>query len=209
MKFTKLKYVAYTLLAAAVLTTAQAEVVYTPVNVVIPSNGSYNVDLNRDGATDFTIRSSVGLVWCAQGDGGYWSLTATPAQNNAVAVTTGQNAAALPIGVDVDSTLGFYAGSTVMVHFAFGYCGSYILGNWFNLPYRYLGLRVQGQGPLDIHYGWAELSDVVYLDQRGNLHASTTLVGFAYETTPGKPIMTGQTSDESGAPADTPGSAGP
>ena len=32
-----------------------AEVVYTPTNITIGCNGSYNLDVNKDGVTDFTI----------------------------------------------------------------------------------------------------------------------------------------------------------
>ena len=35
--------------------TANAEVVYTPVQVALPSNTSYAIDFDGDGVTDFTI----------------------------------------------------------------------------------------------------------------------------------------------------------
>lgn len=37
---------------------AVAEIVYTPVQVSIPANGYYSLDLNHDGITDFTLRSA-------------------------------------------------------------------------------------------------------------------------------------------------------
>jgi hypothetical protein len=90
-------YVAVVLVVFLCLT-ARAEVVYTSVNVGIPANGSYQIDLNGDGVPDFIVESSVGLVWCQYGDGGYWKLTIEPAQNYGATVATGQNASALPNG---------------------------------------------------------------------------------------------------------------
>ena len=43
-------------LFAALAIPAQARVVYTPVNVNLPTNGSYPIDLNHDGITDFTFQ---------------------------------------------------------------------------------------------------------------------------------------------------------
>ena len=206
MKRKSLLLVVFGILCAALAKPATAEIVYTPVNVVIPISSSYNIDLNHDGTTDFTIRSAIGLIWCNLGDGGFWSLTVTPAQNNSVGVTTGQNAAALPVGVGVDSTQPFYNGTAVMAYLAYGTCGNFVLGNWFNVPYRYLGLQfqeVQANGALVTHYGWAKVTDIVYFDSHHNLQASTTLVGFAYETSHGKTILTGQTSDAADDQAST------
>ena len=41
-------------LFAALAMPAQARIVYTPVNVYLPTSGSYPIDLNHDGITDFT-----------------------------------------------------------------------------------------------------------------------------------------------------------
>ena len=45
-------------LFAVLVTIAQAEIVYTPVNIILPTNGSYPIDLNHDGVTDFTFQIS-------------------------------------------------------------------------------------------------------------------------------------------------------
>ena len=79
-KSTKWASVAITLLAAALSIPAQAEVVYTPVNVVIPSNGSYNIDLNRDGTTDFTLSERLLQVYCQFGDRDRWYAQCSPAK---------------------------------------------------------------------------------------------------------------------------------
>ena len=84
-----------TCLLIALATMAAAQIVYTPVNVMIPVNGSYQVDLDRDGIADFEIRSSIGLVWCTGGDGGFWRLTSRAAQAGGGVVASAQNAVAL------------------------------------------------------------------------------------------------------------------
>jgi hypothetical protein len=83
-----------------------------------------------------------------------------------------------------------------MTYFAFGACGNFVLGNWFNIPDRYLGLELRTPGGvMETHYGWAKVSATAYIDQQGNLQSSTFLSGFAYETVVGKSIVAGQTTD--------------
>ena len=65
-------------------------------------------------------------------------------------------------------------------------------GQWINTSRRYLGLKFVTGG--QIHYGWARM--MVELTrpspiQRFQLHA--ILTGYAYETIPNKPIITGKT----------------
>ena len=55
-------------------------------------------------------------------------------------------------------------------------------GPWYNVPNRYLGLKFYVKGKA--HYGWARLKTTA-------CHA--TLTGYAYETIPNKPIITGKT----------------
>jgi hypothetical protein len=38
---------------------AEAKIIYTPAHRVIGPHDSYNIDLNHDGTTDFTIANSV------------------------------------------------------------------------------------------------------------------------------------------------------
>jgi hypothetical protein len=204
MKSRNWTFAAVTLLAALALPAA-AEIVYTPIAVVIPANGIYQLDLNHDGVADFTLRSAVGMVWCQTGDGGYWRLTVQAAPSNGV-LAKDENAAALPSGVPVDVRQSFTGGTALMAYLAYGYCGSFEIGSWYNVSNRYLGLEFTGNGIAGTHYGWAKLSDFAYVDQHFNLQAGTMLIGFAYETTPGKTIMTGQTSDAPDNPAPSSGS---
>lgn len=194
MKFTTWIFVVITLMAALVIPVA-AEVVYTPVYVSIPTGGHYDIDLNQDGVIDFSLEESLIQDYCQFGDGYIWSLGVVAHPGNAVAGTNGYYAAALPIGQPVNSGQGFYPNVVLMADLAWGHCGTGTMGEWLNVPDRYLGLRFQGSSTSDIHYGWAKVTTSAYVDQHGVLHTSTILTGFAYETVPGKGILTGQTSD--------------
>jgi hypothetical protein len=59
-------------------------------------------------------------------------------------------------------------------------------GRWVNVRSRYLGLKFRIKGK--VHYGWARLNVTV-----GNSRITSTLTGYAFETIPNKPIVTGAT----------------
>jgi hypothetical protein len=61
-------------------------------------------------------------------------------------------------------------------------------GPWVNAAGRYLGLSF-GSGAVH-HYGWARLN--VHVDKQ-NAEIRAVLIGYAYETIPNKPIITGKT----------------
>ncbi|HKD85321.1 MAG TPA: hypothetical protein VKB58_11285 [Terriglobales bacterium] len=179
----------------ALLIPAAAEIVYTPVNVSIPVGGYYYIDLNRDGIADFVLRSRLIQDYCQAGDGYIWTLSITPAQGNAVAIASGVNAAALVFGAPVGPNQSYLLSTALMTELAWGNCGSGLFGEWLNLPNRYLGLLLRQTGANEIQYGWAKASEVAYIDPNGHLQTSVILLGFAYETVPGRVIAAGQTSD--------------
>ncbi len=195
-----MKRIASTTVLAAVLTAiivvpAMAEVVYTQTNISIPVGSNYNLDIAHDGVTNFTFTSKFLQAYCQGGDQYIWSLTVTPASGNAVVSGGGQMssyAAALQAGVTVNSTEAFYSSTAMMAELYWG-CRIGMLGEWLNLPDRYLGVQFQGSDHA-IHYGWVKLSTVAYVDENGHLQTSTIVSGFAYETIPGQAIAAGQTS---------------
>lgn len=199
--------IAYLALAAV---TAQAEIVYTPVNIAIPLNTQYNMDLNGDGVTDFVLQSKVFQVLCQSGDGYSWTVSAPPAQPNNGVVGFGSALgwfdSALPTGVQVGSNQTFYQGFAAMSEFKWGNCGTVVYGQWLNVPDRYLGLKFQilRNGVYETHYGWAKVTVAGYLDQYGHLQSATFLSGFAYETVPGTAIITGQMSGNNPTTSDSP-----
>src|ERR1700734_1331616 len=66
----------------ALIQPSVAEIVYTPVNVKIGLNQTYDLDLNNDGVTDFTIVESAA-------DGGFPELATFATAGNGVATPSG------------------------------------------------------------------------------------------------------------------------
>jgi hypothetical protein len=178
----------YTLVAGAagvgVLALAQlaeAKIVYTPANVVIGrANPSYNLDLNLDRITDFTLWFHYQIREFYFRD----SLGVSGAASNAVVGGKG-DAAALNRGAKIGPGQDFY-GSGLMVREVCikAYCRPF-LGNWANVSNRYLGLKFMIKGRT--HYGWARLSV-----QAQKVDMTATLTGYAYETIANKPIIAGK-----------------
>jgi hypothetical protein len=81
-----------------------------------------------------------------------------------------------------------------------GYANFYSHGPWVDVTRRYLGLKFSIGG--QTHYGWARLNVVTFtgLFKSGGTYA--VLTGYAYETVPNTPIVTGKTK---GAAADVSG----
>lgn len=172
---------------------AGATVVYTPANVTLSGNGNINLDLNHDGITDFVIRSvSQGTVCGMLGSALTGSTKITPTTGDGVVVSELDFATVLASGVPVSGSSLFYNARAVVTQFFFcrGH-SEHIAG--------YLGLEFLINGKT--HYGWAQVSIDAYYNWRGyGMH--TTLIGFAYETIPGRAIKTGQTLESlSGAAA--------
>jgi len=159
----------------------EAKIVYTPDKIRIGIDQQYNLDLNQDGITDFTIQES-------RKKGDYriaWTLAENAAASNAV---MGNGAAALSRGAQIGSSQAFYGGQITM---AFSYCNFITkkcrhAGNWENVTNRYLGLKFHDKNG-KTHFGWARFNNS---SSRG-----ATLTGYAYETIPNKAIKAGQTKE--------------
>lgn len=196
MKPTLLTLAVIVTLAPALVLPTNAQIVYTQANVSIPVGGSYNLDLNGDGVADFTLKSKLLQGYCQWGDEYVWSLTLIPAGGNDVVTAKDQAgsdyASALQYGVPVNASQNFYPNASVMAELNWGACGIGMLGEWLNLPNRYLGLQFHASDGT-IHYAWVKLSTAAYVDQNEHLHASTLLTGFAYQATPGEGITAGAT----------------
>ncbi|HTC48419.1 MAG TPA: hypothetical protein VK722_13930 [Candidatus Aquilonibacter sp.] len=172
---------------------SQAEVVYTPTNQVIKLNTTLSLDLNNDGVTDFFIRNLYEV--CIETSGRKecsnfidQSLQVTPVSPNGVGAGP-RWAPPLPAGEKVGLGDRFAAvGSMEFCNTSVGR-GPYSSGPWRNKKDRYLALEISIDG--EMHYGWARLS--VGISKPCKVEA--VLTGYAYETVPGKPILTGATSD--------------
>ena len=185
-------------LLVALAIPAAAGIVYTHADVSIPVGGYYNIDVNGDGTADFTLQSRLLQGYCPGGDEYNWSLTLTSAGSNAMVIDarniSSGNALPMQLGAPVNSTQRFSSGTAMMAGLYWGACGIGTLGEWLNLPDRYSGFEFRSPDGA-IHYGWVKVSTAAYVDRNGHLHASAVVLGFAYETVPGEPILAGQTSD--------------
>jgi hypothetical protein len=123
----------------------------------------------------------------------------TPAQGNGV-VLAGVYAAALLHGEEIgtqkfSSSYAEMAGvSNTLIYIVplRDRCVFEEQGTWGNVSTHYLGLSFQIDG--ETHYGWARLNVTVTRDS-----IKGTVTGYAYETVPGMPISTGQTTGDSSA----------
>ena len=166
---------------------AEARIIYTKVHHIIKPNSLYNIDLNHDGTTDFTIENVVrgnttGYLRAANPSSGFGGNCTWDTSNWPVA-------SALRAGVRVGANKKHFwlCRSGLMATWFNTYSGQKgFRGTWANVHDRYLGFRFHtNPGP---KYGWARLSVIIKL---GFIEA--TLTGYAYETIPNKPIIAGKT----------------
>jgi hypothetical protein len=164
---------------------AGARVVYTPAKINIPFNvGWTSIDLNHDGIADFSFAGS--SVSDSGGVSGASHLdTRASGQGNAI-WGRGGFAAALHSGFNVRPSKSYFQVGTSpqlmarRAHSDRSSGGSSTSGQWNFTHRRYLGLKFMIAG--QVHYGWARVD------------ADTdTVTGYAYETIPNKPIITGKT----------------
>ena len=177
---------------------ADAKIIYTPANVKLRTNRPYYLDINHDGVRDFVLANdSFSPRSCTcyiehvviakkQNGKGIWGTYHTPFSY----------ASALSSGVQIGSNRKLTAGSKLMWGRWFNKSdrsshGTY--GLWKNVENRYLGLKFISVRKRQVHYGWARLN--VTLAGKPP-YATVTLTGYAYETIPNKPIITGQTHEK-------------
>lgn len=182
---------------------AKAEIVYTPTNQVVPNDGKIMIDLNQDGVPDFTLANP----FRTQSFTGTSSVLAYAASHRGNQVYgRGAFASCLASGVQVGPAGKFGAVDRVLAKF-FWNDGSYrVLGASANggkgVQDHYLGFRFRINN--EAHYGWARLN----LSMSDSFPGMTaTLMGYAYETTPNKAIVTGKTRNSNEASVQ-PGSLG-
>jgi len=164
---------------------AQAEIVYHSADITI-SDGTYNLDLNGDGVTDFTIASTKGSASCGYRCWEHWiALTETPAPGNgAILGPLGRGQEIGPnqvysgaIALLSEFRLQFNCNTVGLCHTTFTHRGPW----WGKTGYLGLSFQVNGQ----TYYGWAQLSVE---------ETSATLTGYAFETIPARAIKAGETS---------------
>jgi hypothetical protein len=171
---------------AALAQPAQGKIVYTPAHVKIGPKSQYPLDLNHDGTTDFTFTNG---TYIGSYGTSFYFLSIMPAQGNQAWGHTNRGygiASALFPKVRVGKNQHFSGGGRAMASMPFGSQNS-CDGPWANVRSRYLGLKFLITGKT--HYGWARLNvSCPY----GAHTIDGTLTGYAYETVPNRPLLTGQ-----------------
>jgi hypothetical protein len=173
----------------AVAQPAEASIVYRSVNVPIPVNGGLiQMDLNNDGVNDFAFSY---FSYQTHGLGDVFLKVQPDQAANEIDDHTSQGhvcAAALFKGVRVGPKSRFHQDPAKGLYMWFKGFGGSQTGNTFFGPWlflrgqRYLGLKFVVNG--ETHFGWARLKLGI---------TGTTLTGYAYETVPNMPIITGKT----------------
>lgn len=170
----------------------EAEIVYTPANTPIGPNQTLQLDLNHDGIVDFNITNHFSTESFSSLD----RLSVAPAQpgNNIWGHTaTGVAwASALPAGFLVGAGGQFYAAAPRRMVSSWSNNGRPVIGSsfpcvagaWGSVSNRYLAFKFSIKGKT--HYGWARLSVSC-----SHVVVSATLTGYAYETVPNRPTITG------------------
>jgi hypothetical protein len=168
---------------------AEAKIAYTPADVVVSCENNfcdqqYNLDLNHDGVTDFTIEVKFIIFFLCQSSRQVGELPASG--NGAIG---GSYPLALKQGAPIGHSQQFQGSRGTMAFYAVNHeCSPSYGGLWYNAHApvtAYLGLRFQLNGRA--HYGWAKLT------VEGASYAKLT--GYAYETIAGKAINAGQTKE--------------
>jgi hypothetical protein len=169
---------------------AAARIVYTKANQQLQGGVPLPLDLNHDGTVDFSL-------YFGGGNYGSFAVLITPEQTNQVAgycqhLSRSCWASALrpDVRVGPNQRFGPYG------HMVFGGCSlqaknrpfptCFGEGPWDDVQHRYLGLEFSIQGK--VHYGWARMN-VTFSGRT----VTAVLTGYAYETVPNKPLVTGKT----------------
>ncbi|MFZ0416522.1 MAG: hypothetical protein WAM04_00340 [Candidatus Sulfotelmatobacter sp.] len=177
---------------------ADAEIVYTPSNTPFTHNHQNQgpvfttLDLNNDGVADFTFAvsstahfSSIGYTTRFKL---YMKVVPDQTGNEVVQGSLAPTASAVPAGVTIGPKEKFVSGG-YMVHQVYSQQGhiNQSSGSWQKVEFAYIGLKflINGQ----VHYGWAR---VKFPYPYGYNYPS--IYGYAYESSPNTPIVSGQTS---------------
>ncbi len=164
---------------------AEAKVDFTKANISIASQVPVPIDLNHDGTADVTFS------WGSWGHGK--AITAEPPGSNAAAGYFAKNgracASALREFVKVGANKQFVNSQHFDVMFQVNDSSGYVssTGQWFSVRGRYVGMKFSIKGKT--HYGWVRLN----VSGKGHGGFDALITGYAYETVPNKPIITGKT----------------
>jgi len=183
--------------ALALAQPAEAKIVYTKAHVTISANTTTALDLNHDGIADFLLKevfssydaSSYTRLW-AMPDGKANEIWGHLTSNTAFASALFPGERVGPKGHFL-SRAGVMAG-TSNDNGVRGPADGSCSGPWAKVKNRYLGLKFVIAGKS--HFGWARLNVSC---PTHSITITGLLTGYAYETEPNRPIVTGRKNDDS------------
>jgi len=201
---------AYAAAAGAGLLTASqpadAQIVYTPSNIPMTfarqnqGLALTKLDLNNDGNPDFTFGMLSVAKWSYYGTTSrfkfYLKLLPNQTGNQILQGKQASTAAAVPAGKQIGPQDKFAPGGAYLQFESFDFTATRNSGTWEGIEYAYVGLKflIDGQ----VHYGWARIKfpspASIVLGYPGSMKYGT-ISGYAYESTPDKPIVAGQTNE--------------
>jgi hypothetical protein len=166
---------------------ANAQIVYTDVNPDITSTGTYNLDLNNDGITDFIIAHTTSTAThqpCGTRTSNFIKIT--PQGSNAI-ISSGNFPVKLSNGSTINSSSLTWNNTANQVltesFWNIITCQSYIISEWYSVVDGYLGFKLILNN--NTYYGWARLNTTA---------ASTfTIQDYAFNSIPNQPILAGET----------------
>ncbi len=171
---------------------SEGKIIYTPAHKHIGPNTLVKLGLTHDRIADFELKDTHRTSSGGSGQSGQLSVLPARQQNQVWGHRTGNRyfASALLSGVRVGPKGQFFDGGGRMASIAssvkpeaIGVC----TGPWAYVNNRYLGLKFIIKRKA--HFGWARLNVTCSL---GAATVTGTLSGYAYETVPDRPIVTGK-----------------
>lgn len=154
---------------------AQGIIYVTPQQPITygPGEGSYDLDINGNGITDYVLFFTP--------SGAYF----TPQGGNSIAVDGSYLVAALNEGQNISSSLDpayQWYGSTATLGAQAIFDGQYVYTGNFSDTNAFVGLQFQSNG--ETHYGWMEIHNYPNV-------AAGQVLDWAYESSPNTPIAAG------------------
>jgi len=187
----------------ALTPSAEAKIVYTPAHRRLSLNKNFFLDLNHDGIDDFKFNFAARKTSSQMFDDHLDINGVKPSDSVVWFHSTihegGSCALALPKGRTVGSRQAFKRGPLIMLNTYANTSNrtTYCTSQHVKKGQAYLGLKFSINGK--IHYGWARLANVF-----GGPNPGAELTGYAYETMPDKPIITGKTKGPDGPNVEEP-----
>lgn len=166
----------------ALASSAQAEVIFTPVQTVLPINSTYHLDLNADGVNDFTVVNAT-YTRCGRSCGTFYAystfdMSGSNTQNGVVVSSLGR-----PLNLQPRQIVGPH------MEFKQGGFRDYFNGSWKLPTTAFVGVKFTING--ELHYGWTRFQ---LIKAQSFLGVDMKITGYAYETNPNQPIPVGKKS---------------